>query len=765
MRSISRVRPRARSAAALLGLGLVAGSVALVATPAHAAPVSITLLTVNDFHGRIDANTTKWATTIETIRAAKGEGSTALIGAGDNIGASLFASAYAQDEPTVRVLNALDMTATATGNHEFDRGFAWLETNLIQGTNPDYTPADFPILGANVRDKATGDPAMSESYRTTVGGLDVCVIGAVTQETPSLVSPDGVASLTFKAPVGEVNRVAAAMEAADPCDVTVASYHEGAPAGEPEGATLESQVAASPVFADIVDHTSPLVDVIVTGHTHKRYAWSAPVPGEPGVTRPVIQTGSYGDFVGEVDLTVDNGVVTAHTEQNVPRAAAADLTMPRVQAVKSIVDDAVAAADAVGNKAVGSVTADITTAFTGGSYGPEGYAGGTRDDRASESTLGHLVADALHDTPVAGQPHPDLGITNPGGLRSELLYAGDTGTSPENTDGVVTFEEANAVLPFVNNISYVDLTGAQLRQVLEQQWQTNADGSIPSRPFLALGLSRNVTVLLDPDRPLGHHVTAVRVDGRPLDPRATYTVATFSFLAAGGDNFRAFTAGRAADTGKVDRDLWIDGFLADGHAKSPDFARREVFGSTPRKVRGGEHVAFDLQRLGLTSLGARPDTAVTATLRQPGRPARVLGSFPVTDGAASIDLTLPVVVARGSTLQLTTDVSRTRIPVQAAPAPREAATLTVAVAPDRVVADRTRPRVTVRVRRADGPATGWVDVFVAGRLHQVRLVDGRGVARLDPFARVGDHRVRVKYLGNATTHPVTQVLHLRVHRH
>ena len=72
---------------------------------------------------------------------------------------------------------------------------------------------------------------------------------------------------------------------------------------------------------------------------------------------------------------------------------------------------------------------------------------------------------------------------NPGGLRDELLYAGSTATNPANTDGVVTYAEANAVLPFVNNIWLVQLTGKQLKSVLEQQWQPSG----AQRPYLRAG--------------------------------------------------------------------------------------------------------------------------------------------------------------------------------------------------------------------------------------------------------------------------------------
>jgi 2',3'-cyclic-nucleotide 2'-phosphodiesterase (5'-nucleotidase family) len=758
--SSSRVRWGARALVASAGAALVASSLALVAAPAHAAPVDLTILAINDFHGRIDANTTKWATTIETIRAAKGDDNSLLVSGGDNIGASLFSSAYAEDQPTVDVMNALGLATTAAGNHEFDRGFDWLKANLIDGTNPDYRKADYSILGDNVYDKTTNEPAMDESYRATVAGLDVCVAGAVTEETPSLVSPGGISQLLFKDPVDEVNRVVAEMEADAPCDVTIAAYHEGAPDGTK---TLAENVAASPAFASIVNETDPSVDAIITAHTHQLYAYDAPIPGAAG-TRPVIQTGSYGDHVGQIDLAVDNGVVT-YTQQNVARAAAENLALPRVAAVKTIVDNAIAAADQVGNKAIGTITDDITTAFTGGTYGPDGYTGGTRDDRASESTLGHLVADALRDTPIAGQPTPDIGITNPGGLRSELLYAGDTSTSPANTDGVVTFEEANSVLPFVNNVSYVDVTGSTLREILEQQWQTNADGTIPSRPYLALGLSKNVKVRADGSRPLGDRITSVMVNGDEVKNAAHYKIATFSFLATGGDNFRAFKDGVATDTGKIDRDLWIDGFFANGGAKSPDFARRQVFTNAPTKVVGGEQVTFGLTKLDLTSLGTKASTTLTATLHQPGGAAdKVLGTFPVTDGAATVDLTMPGRVARGSTLRLVTDANGTQVPIRAVPAAKADSHLTVTRKPQHVAVDKTRTKLKVAVASGDAPANGKVRVKADGHSYTMKLSDGVATFELKPFHSTGKHVVKVKYLGTWQSKADSLKLTVKVHK-
>jgi 5'-nucleotidase len=645
-------------------VGLDAGDVA------PDGPVDLTLLNINDFHGRIDANTVAFAGTVEQQRAqAEAAGGSALfLSAGDNIGASLFASAVADDQPTIDVLNALDLGASAVGNHEFDRGYADLVDRVIAGG----TNAEFPYLGANVYAKGTQDPALDEYALIDVDGVQVGVIGAVTQETPSLVSPGGIADLDFGDPVDAVNRVAAQLsdgdEANGEADVLVAEYHEGAGAGTPDGATLEEEIAAGGAFSEIATLTSADVDVIFTGHTHKQYAWYGPAaPDTEGEwTRPIVQTGSYGENIGKVTLTYDpaTDAVSALAGSNVARLApAAGQTpadfqaalvaqYPRVAEVKAIVDAAIAAADVVGSQPKGSVTADITTAYSGGGYtGPGGtYVGPTRDDRSKESALGNLVADALLETLASDERGgAQIGVVNPGGLRAELLYA---------PDGTITYAEANAVLPFVNNLWTTTLTGDQVVTMLEQQWQTNADGTIPSRPYLQLGLSDNVSYTYDETQPLGSRITSVTVDGAPIDPAAEYRIGTFSFLAQGGDNFRVFAEGSGtADSGLIDRDAWI-AYLEANPGLTPEFDEHAVgVPALPEEVSAGEELTFPVTGLNLTSLGAPQNTTLDVQLD-----GTSIGSAAVTAGAAQVAVTIPAGTTGGAhTLTLVAAPSGTTV--------------------------------------------------------------------------------------------------------
>lgn len=730
MRSLSR-RIVATAAASLLCAPLVA------LAPAQAAdPVTVNLLDINDFHGRIDANTIKFAGTVESLRAAEGEANSLFLSAGDNIGASLFASATLQDKPTLDVLNALDLKTSAVGNHEFDKGSADLFGRVKDGSS-------FSYLGANVVDKTTGAPLLPAYDTFEVSGLDVAVIGAITEETPSLVSPGGITDVAFTDPVEAVNATVKELEAkSDAPDVIVAAYHEGAGAGLAENATLAQEVAEGGTFADIVTKTDDGVDAIFTGHTHKEYAWDGPIPGAAGKTRPIVQTGSYGERIGQVKLSIDPATneVVSYVARNVARVSTDDATLvstyPRVAAVKPIVDAALDNAATVGNQKIGTQTADITRARRGSSL----------DDRGNESTLGNLVADALLSKVSTSPAGADLGVVNPGGLRGDLLMAGTGGT---NTDGVITYAEANAVLPFVNALNTVSLTGTSLKKVLEQQWQRLPDGTVPSRPYLQLGLSKNVSYTFDPALPEGSRITSVSINGAPLDPAKTYKVATFSFLATGGDNFAAFKEGSVVDAGLVDYEAWID-FLSANSPISPDFAKRSVeVTGVKASYEPQDRVSVTLPRLDLTSLGSPNNTQVTATLDAGGAPVD-LGTFPVTAGASTINADLPAAAAGAVTLTAKAAPSGTTVTV---PLVVKHASTTTGSAPTRAKTGTSFTVEATVASDAEAEPTGTVAVKEGDTvLGTGTLKDGTTSVTLDASTfDVDEHVLTLAYSGDDAT--------------
>lgn len=649
MRHISRRACAVTGAAALTFVGLAAPT-AMAADPVEPGAIdpaltSVNLLNINDFHGRIDDNGTgelglKFACTLETTKADLGEDSTVFLSAGDNIGASPFTSSSQDDNPTIDYLNALELKASAVGNHEFDKGFSDLTGRVS-------TRADWDYLGANVYERGTSTPALQEYSIQTVNGLRVAVIGVVTDETPELVTPTGVSGLDFGDPVAAVNRVAAQLsdgeDANGEADVIVAEYHEGATEGVAEDATLEEEVAAGGIFGRIVTETSAEVDAIFTGHTHKQYAWDAPIPGGSG-TRPVLQAASYGAFVGQVQLGLDpqTGELGQYSVTNVPLVAApteACAADPQYAAAKAVVDQAVATAKPIGEQVIATVADDITTAVK-----PDG----SRDDRLRESSLGNLTAQVwLESMNATGRPGADIGMMNPGSLRAELYYE-PTGNEAA---GEVTYAEAASINPFANTLQTIDITGAQLRTVLEQQWQPEG----ASRPFLKLGLSENLTYTFDPDAPAGSRILSVMLDGQPIDPAATYTVASSSFLIAGGDNFTELREGTTMrDSGLIDMDAFVN-YLRANSPVAPSFAKHAIaVQDQPAQLTAGETTTFTVSGLDLTSKDAPRNTQVEVFLGE-----RSLGVFPVEEilteappfptrnGRAEISIDVPEDVAGG----------------------------------------------------------------------------------------------------------------------
>jgi 5'-nucleotidase len=520
---------------------------------------TLTLLNINDFHGRVDHNV--GMNLAATVEAAREENANSIfLSAGDNIGASLFVSSIQQDEPTIDYLNALDLEASALGNHEFDRG-----ADDLTGRVADL--AEFDHLAANVVDE-NGD-SLVDPYTTveTEEGQTVAIIGAVTQETPTLVDPSGVQGLTFTDPVDAVNEYAEELAQDDDIDVIVAEYHEHTEA--------------------IIDETHPAVDVIFTGHTHDEYVLDAAIPGAAGETRPVLQTGEYGNNLGRVDLELDaDGNVVDYSHELVETEAptAEDIAAnPTLLEVQQILDDAAEVAEEEGSEVLATLEDYVTTGYRYGEDPDTGELGHNFDQRDLESTMGHLVADAWL---WAGNNNPaglsaDIGMVNSGGLRDE--FPGGLRQDINTEIGQITVADAVGVNPFANDIFTTDITGAQLRETLEQQWQTTANGDIPGRPYLQLGLSSNVTYTYTGDigmaghETLGDNIDQIWVNGELVQDDDEFTVALPSFLAAGGDNFRALGNGiNDQQTALIDTDAFtnyleeeLDGSVAPRFNSSP----------------------------------------------------------------------------------------------------------------------------------------------------------------------------------------------------
>ncbi|WP_061941879.1 bifunctional metallophosphatase/5'-nucleotidase [Brevibacterium ravenspurgense] len=517
---------------------------AVLVAPLGAMPVfaeapegtKLQVLGITDFHGRIaDPDGQAMASTVENERA-EAEGSSVLLSAGDNIGASTYVSSSQKDEPTIDYLNALGLDASAMGNHEYDRGFKDFSERVLAGEHK----AEFPHLAANVYKKGTKE--LSEGVKDyeiiEKDGIKIAVIGVVTQETASLVSPSGIDMLDFGKTAEAVERTSkkiAELPEGEAPDVTIVQAHVGmseAAAGD----SCDAALGKSKEVKSILDAADDSVDAFFLGHTH------IPVNctyKKGDNTVPVMQAGQYGKNVAAVNLTSKGDGNWTVDSQEILDTKGQEASTEITNKTGEIIKAATEKSQEIGKEVAGEIDEDITRAFKDG-----------KEDRGAESTLGNLVADALNEgTGLSQLEKSDFGITNPGGLRTDLKV---DDIFQDEKPGEVTVAELNEVLPFANDHGVVSLKGSDVIQLFEEQWQP--EGS--SRPFLHLGISKELEVIYDSEADRGKHVVSVKVGGEDIDPDKTYRVATLSFLAAGGDNFSAFANGKFEQSGLTDFEIW-----------------------------------------------------------------------------------------------------------------------------------------------------------------------------------------------------------------
>jgi 5'-nucleotidase len=606
---------------------------------------TVQILATNDFHGRLlddpgsaAAGAASMAGAVKELRAANPD--TIFAAAGDLIGASTFESFIQNDEPTIDALNEAGLEVSSVGNHEFDKGYNDLLTRVMPH-------ASWTYLGANVQFKDTenghtaGDPALPETWCEALpNGRVVGFVGAVTEDLPTLVPASAIEDVVVTDIVDAVNENADKLKGPDGCgadgpaDLVVELVHEGA------ATTAYSSVTDGSTFGKIVSGADENVDAIVSGHTHLAYNHKVPVPawvteGRTVTTRPVVSAGQYGSNLNRLQFEfAPGGGALVNIRQTVLQLKDYDAD----PATQAIVDDAVAFANVQGDVVLGDIANEFRRARRVGDDGQ------VVENRGGESTLGNLVAEMQRWKTGA-----DIGLMNPGGLRADLL--GNDGTPRE-----VTYRQAANTQPFANTLVTMDLTGAQIKILLEQQWQRDADNNIPSRPFLRLGTSTGFTSTFDASRPEGDRITGMWLNGAPIVAGTTYQVSATSFLAGGGDNFKEFlNAHNVQDTGQTDLQAVVDYLAANAEhgvdVLPVDYAQHQVgvkvTSPDTAPYVAGNTVTFTVSSLAMTGAGDVQDNQVEVLLDgvQVGGPAAVtntLQALPTDDaGTATVTFTLP----------------------------------------------------------------------------------------------------------------------------
>ncbi|MBW3643669.1 MAG: 5'-nucleotidase C-terminal domain-containing protein [Actinobacteria bacterium] len=492
MRSLGALRIVAAAVALAVAGAVAPAGAAPRPLPPQAEPqsqrtVEVQILGLNETHGQLtplrrDGRLAGGAATLAAYleREEAENRRTLILDSGDFMQGPAISS-YFQGESTVEVFNEIGVDAVAVGNHEIDWGTEVLTTRIDQ--------AAFPFLAVNVVDSGGDAPEGIQPYVVEkLAGVQVGIIGVANPDTKNVTLPAATEGLTFldsAASAAAVNDAAARL-VAQGVETIVVVAHQG----------LETPTTGP--LADIVSLLDGEVDLVVAGHIPLEL--DTVINGIP-VVQPYGNTRGYAD----VTLTVDRAtkdVVGVETEMDATWVDQIDPD-PEVQA---IVDRYQAELDEALGAVVGQAASPIVR------------------DRSNESEMGNFVTDAMR-TYLDGV---DVALTNAGGLRADI------------DAGPITLEEIYAVLPFNNTLVVMDLTGAQLLQVLEE----GAGSRYGTVQVSGLRWA------FDPDAPFGDRVASVTVNGAPLDPSATYRVATNNFMAAGGDQFATLTEGtNVVDTG------------------------------------------------------------------------------------------------------------------------------------------------------------------------------------------------------------------------
>jgi len=600
-----------------LGVALVLASMGA----ATAATTTVRLISFNDFHGNMQspgnfsiqpggsgtALTSKASGGVDYLAGyvnnlKSGYPNNAVVSAGDLTGASPLISGAFHDEGAVEAMNRLGLEFNAVGNHEFDYGKTEVLRKQNGGCYPGGTigrdtcmgvasvgtpvPVPYPegakykYLSANVVDTVSGKtlfPAYAiKSFKSSTGGtVRVGFIGMTLKDTPTIVTPSGVAGLTFKDEIQTVNALIPTLRARG-VESIVVLIHQGGFQGSTgpnyiNDCSLTSagvaDAAAMQPLRDIIAGLDNAVDVVVSGHTHTGY--TCMLPNKAGRSIPVTQAGNYGRVVTNIDLTLDNltGDVTSSSFHNtvVDRT---NVAITPDATIKSIVDAYNTNISPVANQVVATITDKIANAELPATSPVTGTTG--------EKPAGDLIADSMlaATSPIAFGG-AQIAFTNNGGVRADYFNKATPATYPYD----LTYGDAFTVQPFGNNMVTMTLTAQQIKDGLEMQFVPSSSCSTPSgankqasydkvmQPSNGFYFSWSASgancakiqdvILTTYDNSGAVLTTDQLVTAGVVSSIKTYRVTVNSFMATGGDNLAVFSNGTDRIGGAQDIDATV----------------------------------------------------------------------------------------------------------------------------------------------------------------------------------------------------------------
>lgn len=529
--------------------------------------VPIQILGFNDFHGAINttgsayldsklSNVGKAAYLSAELDNAEKQfketntnGQSIRVQAGDLVGASPSNSALLQDEPTIKIMNRLNIKLGILGNHEFDEGLPEFN-RIIEGAAPikgsvqdteiinNYPreKSTMKILSANVIDKNTQQsPFGYEPYTIeTFGDVKVGFIGVVTDEIPNLVLAQHVKDYTFIDPATAIVDNAKKLREQGVNAIVVIGHTGASGVGDSLGGET----------AEIISKMNTLdpdnsVDAFFAGHSH---SYANGVYENVRVIQGTSQGKAFSNVVGEVDVETNDFVDTPKGDVSPvlnDKSTPTSTLTPNAE-VQAIVADA--------DERISSLVSEVIGKTSDGKL----ISRDVNNANEQESALGNLITDGqLH---IARKTFKDdnipidFAMTNNGGIRADLQVT---------DNGEITWGAAQAVQPFGNVMQVVSINGADLIEALNQQFIQHYFLQVAGMNYTFTGdVTKNADGTSTDTRKI-KDITVISETGEKtaFDPKKTYNVVINDFLYGGGDGFAAFK--KATLIGALDPDTNI----------------------------------------------------------------------------------------------------------------------------------------------------------------------------------------------------------------
>ncbi len=473
----------------------------------------ITILHTNDNHGRFWEN--KYGeygmaarkTLLDQIRTeVKAEGGTTLLLSGGDINTGVPESDLQDAEPDFKGMNMLGYDAMALGNHEFD--------NPLDVLRKQEGWADFPFLSANIYNKKTGKRLFQPYQIFEQQGIKIAVIGLTTEDTAKIGNPEYIGGVEFRDPKAEAKKIIAELRETENPDVIIAATHMGHYENGNRGVNAPGDVALARYLQE------GDLDMIVGGHSQEPVCMEGPnmynknfKPGD--ACKPdnqngtwIVQAHEWGKYVGRADFEFQNGELRMVSYDLVPVNLKKKVKLADGSKKRVFIQDEIAQNEEVLDfltpyQEKGQEQLNVKIAESNGKL-----EGDRNVVRFKQTNLGRLIA-ASH----MQRAKADFAVMNSGGVRDSIA-AGD-----------ITYKDVLTVQPFGNIVTYTDMSGAEVLDYLNVVATKPVDSGAYAQFY---GISMTVA---------DGKVSNVVLNGKKLDPKATYRFTVPSFNAAGGDGY------------------------------------------------------------------------------------------------------------------------------------------------------------------------------------------------------------------------------------